>query len=212
MEVDHLLENEKKDHHEERSLRNKTCQIIIVISVAVVMVIALVLGLYYTYLASTCVKNELYSYRLPESTKPKHYALSLKMLDGETQPLTKLEGEVSIDIDILEDTNCIVLHSAKIEIIKVIFLYEHDDHGHGGHDHRRDEDEIEMEPKKITYDEEHQFMYLRFKEKLTAGNEGTLKIFYNAEIPNNTVYDNHAFYSVTKNLLLFFFFLKKQIK
>lgn len=62
------------------------------------------------------------SMRLPKTSKPIHYDISLKT--DVHEGLRSFEGEVLIEIEIAEDTNVITLHNRELTILEVKLLDE----------------------------------------------------------------------------------------
>ena len=127
--------------------------------------ISLILFLNVTPSLSACVTNTTLPYRLPRTVIPVHYNLTIS--PQTVQPYA-LKGEVTILVNVVESTSCIVIHQAGLSFSGVTFTVNGNS----------------QSSQSIQYDGVHQFGIIQFAQNLPLG-QGSLFIEYDGFLNQN---------------------------
>ncbi len=110
--------------------------------------------------ADSCIRNTTLPGRLPSTVVPSHYQLNISLPDPNAPSATSFEGNVTITVEIMDSTSCIILHSGGISFSEVELAFHQ---------------EI-LKPSSIDFDSSNSWVVLTFASALPLG-QATLSIF-----------------------------------
>ncbi|XP_070509992.1 putative aminopeptidase-2 [Chironomus tepperi] len=111
------------------------------------------------------------SYRLPKTVIPHSYELSLKS-EVHLQGNTNYEGTVKIEVEVLEDTDVVTLHSSKLTIGQLNILHQNGT--------------IVSQAQSHTFDIERDFLQIYTSDLLLKGQTYFLEISFNGNLETKT--------------------------